>query len=155
MADEKKLPDALMLEVVTPDREVAHEPVAEIQLPGLAGYLGILPGHTPLLTELGIGTLSYRHEGKTVYVAVIGGIAEVLPGRVIVLADAAERSEDINVERARADLAEAEKKMANSAADPATDWDAVLKSVASAKTRLDVAGHSGGADASTGGHGAH
>ncbi len=155
MADEKRLPDALMLEVVTPERELAHEPVAEIQLPGLAGYLGILPGHTPLLTELGIGALSYRKEGQTVYVAVIGGIAEVLPGRVIVLADAAERSEDINVERARTELAEAEKKLANSAADPAADWDAVLKSLASAKTRLEVAGHSSGTGANSAARGAH
>src|ERR1700688_391375 len=154
MADEK-LPDALMLEVVTPEREIAREPVAEIQLPGLAGYLGILPGHTPLLTELGIGAMSYRKEGQTVYVAIIGGVAEVLPGRVIVLADAAERAGDINVEQARAALAEAEKKLANSAADPMADWDAVLKSVASAKTRLEVAAHGGDAGSGGGGRGAH
>ncbi|HEY1866364.1 MAG TPA: ATP synthase F1 subunit epsilon [Candidatus Acidoferrales bacterium] len=152
---EEKLPDALMLEVATPEREVAREPVTEIQLPGLAGYLGILPGHTPLLTELGIGALSYRKEGKTAYVAVIGGVAEVLPGRVIVLADAAERSEEIDVEQARSSLAEAEKQLASSASDPATDWDGVLKSVASAKARLEVAAHGGAGAMNTGTHSAH
>jgi F-type H+-transporting ATPase subunit epsilon len=154
MAD-AKIPDALMLEVATPEREVARESVTEIQLPGLAGYLGILPGHTPLLTELGIGALSYRKQGQTTYVAVIGGVAEVLPGRVIVLAEAAERSEEIDVERARTALAEAEKKLASSAADPATDWDGVLKSVASAKARLEVAEHGGATTRNTGTHSAH
>jgi len=144
-----------MLEVVTPEREVAREPVTEIQLPGLAGYLGILPGHTPLLTELGIGTLSYRKEGQTAYVAVMGGIAEVLPGRVIVLADAAERAEEIDVQRAQTALDDAEKKLANSASDPGTDWDAVLKSLASAKARLDVAAHGGGRRGDTGTVSAH
>lgn len=130
-----------MLEVVTPEREIVRESVGEVQLPGLSGYLGILPGHTPLLTELGIGPLTYKKGAETGYVAVIGGFAEVLPERVTVLAEAAERSEDIDATRARADLTEAEKKLNSGAADPKTDWDAVLKSVASARARLEAATH--------------
>jgi len=130
-----------MLEVVTPEREVVRESVAEVQLPALSGYLGILPGHTPLLTELGIGPLSYKKGPESGYIAVIGGFAEVLPERVTVLAEVAERSEEIDASRARADLAEAEKKLAAGAADPNTDWDAVLKSVASARARLEAASH--------------
>jgi F-type H+-transporting ATPase subunit epsilon len=130
-----------MLEVVTPEREVVRESVAEVQLPGLSGYLGILPGHTPLLTELGIGPLIYKKGPQSGYIAVIGGFAEVLPERVTVLAEAAERSEEIDAVRARADLAEAEKKLAAGSDDPNTDWDAVLKSVASARARLEAAAH--------------
>lgn len=127
-----------MLEVVTPEREILRESVAEVQLPGLSGYLGILPGHTPLLTELGIGPLIYKKGSESGFIAVIGGFAEVLPERVTVLAEAAERSEEIDAGRARADLTEAEKKLAASTADPNTDWDVVLKSVASARARLEA-----------------
>lgn len=131
----------LMLEVVTPEREVVRESVAEVQLPALSGYLGILPGHTPLLTELGIGPLTYKKGAESGYIAVIGGFAEVLPERVTVLAEAAERSEEIDAARARMDLADAEKKLTSSNADPNTDWDALLKSVASARARLEAASH--------------
>ena len=133
--------EALMLEVVTPEREVVRESVAEVQLPGLSGYLGILPGHTPLLTQLGIGSLIYKKGAESGFIAVIGGFAEVLPERVTVLAEAAERSEEIDVARALADLAEAEKRLAASSTDPNTDWDAMLKSVASARARLEAASH--------------
>ena len=133
--------EALLLEVVTPERELVRESVAEVQLPALSGYLGILPGHTPLLTEMGIGPLIYKRASDSAYIAIIGGFAEVLPDRVTVLAEAAERSEDIDAGRARADFAEAEKKLAAGSADPNTDWDAVLKSVASARARLEAAAH--------------
>ena len=133
--------EAFLLEVVTPERELVRESVAEVQLPALSGYLGILPGHTPLLTELGIGPLSYKKGSETAYVAVIGGFAEVLPERVTVLAEAAEPSGEIDGARARADLAEAEKKLNTGSADPKTDWDAVLKAVASARARLEAAAH--------------
>jgi len=133
--------EALTLEVVTPEREVVRESVAEVQLPGFSGYLGILPGHTPLLTQLGIGSLIYKKGAESGFIAVIGGFAEVLPERVTVLAEAAERSEEIDVARALADLAEAEKRLAASSTDPNTDWDAMLKSVASARARLEAASH--------------
>jgi F-type H+-transporting ATPase subunit epsilon len=137
-----------MLEVVTPDRELVRESVAEVQLPARSGYLGILPGHTPLLTELGIGPLIYKKASESAYIAVMGGFAEVLPERVTVLAEAAEPSGEIDAARARADLAEAEKKLNAGSADPNTDWDALLKAVASARARLEAAAH--GASGSAG-----
>ena len=143
------MPDALQLEVVTPEREVVRESVAEVQLPGRNGYLGILPGHTPLLSELGVGALSYQKGAQTIYVAVLGGLAEVLPDRVTVLADDAERPEDIDVPKTRTELAAAEKKLTGGGSDPSTDWDAVLREVAEARVRLEVAGH-GGAGTSSG-----
>ena len=133
----------LMLEVVTLDREVIRDSVAEVQLPGSAGYLGILPGHTPLLTEVGTGVLSYRKDGQTFYAAVIGGTAEVLPDRVTVLADAAERAEEIDATRAQAALAAAEKQFTGAAA-AATDWDAVRQAAARAHARLEAAAHAAG-----------
>lgn len=98
MAD--MLPTKIRLQVVTPDREIAEEEVDEVSIPGKEGYLGALPGHAPLLTELQAGTLEYRQGSKRHYVAIHWGFAEVLPDRVIVLAEIAERAEDIDVERA-------------------------------------------------------
>jgi len=136
------LPDALTLEVVTPDRAVVRESVAEIQLPGRAGYLGILPGHTPLLTELATGALSYRQGAQTRRLAVSGGFAEVLPDRVIVLAEAAERAEEIDTARARTALSAAEKQLAGGAG---TDWEVAQQAMARARTRLEVAAPGGAA----------
>ena len=98
MAD--MLPTIIKLQIVTPDRKIAQEEVDEVSIPGKEGYLGVLPGHAPLLTELQAGTLEYRQNSKKRYVAIHWGFAEVLPGRVIVLAEIAERAEDIDVERA-------------------------------------------------------
>jgi len=141
------LPDALTLEVVTPERAVVRESVAEVQLPGRAGYLGILPGHTPLLTELATGALSYRQGAQTHRVAVAGGFAEVLPDRVIVLADAAERAGEIDAARARAALAAAEKQLAGGVGAAGTDWEALQQAIARARTRLAVAAPDGTAAA--------
>ena len=91
------------LEIVTPERLVLSETVDEVVLPGSEGYLGVLPGHAPLLTGLGPGELTYRASGKTRHFAVAGGFAEVLPHRVSVLAATCERAEEIDEERARAD----------------------------------------------------
>jgi F-type H+-transporting ATPase subunit epsilon len=144
--------DILTLEVVTPERQVVREPVAEVQVPGREGYLGILPGHTPLLTELGIGSLSYRKGAQTVYVAIAGGFAEVLSGRVVVLAEAAQRADEIDVARARSALADAEKVVSTGASNASTDWDAVLQALARAQTWLDVAAHAGSGAASRPAH---
>ncbi len=137
------LPDSLTLEVVTPERQLAQETsVREVQLPGLDGYLGILPGHAPLLTELGIGELSYRKDGETRYTTIIWGFAEVLPDRVSVLAETAERAEDIDVERARAARERAEKRLANTGATE-IDWDRALTALKRAEVRLQVAAKAG------------
>jgi F-type H+-transporting ATPase subunit epsilon len=132
------LPKALQLEVVTLERSVVRASVAEVQVPGLNGYLGILPGHTPMLTELGIGALSYKEGGETLFIAVIGGLAEVLPDRVIVLADAAERADEIDAPRAQADADRARKALATHG-DASTNWDEVLRDLAIAEARLAAA----------------
>jgi F-type H+-transporting ATPase subunit epsilon len=133
-------PEALLLEVVTPEREVVRDSVTEIQLPGSKGELGILPGHTPLLTQLGIGALSYKKGGETRYLSVIGGFAEVLSDRVTVLADFAERAEEINLEAANAAVAVA----AAAVLKPGTgnDWAELQRNLEVASVRLAVAGHS-------------
>jgi F-type H+-transporting ATPase subunit epsilon len=88
------------LEIVTPGRLVLSETVDEVVLPGSEGYLGVLPGHAPLLTALGAGEVGYRSGGKTRYLAVSGGFVEVLQHRVSVLAETCERAEEIDVARA-------------------------------------------------------
>jgi F-type H+-transporting ATPase subunit epsilon len=90
----------IQLQIVTPDREIAEEEVDEVSIPGKEGYLGVLPGHAPLLTELQPGTLEYRQDGNSRYVAIHWGLAEILADRVIVLAEIAERAEEIDIERA-------------------------------------------------------
>ncbi|MFQ5876745.1 MAG: F0F1 ATP synthase subunit epsilon [Acidobacteriota bacterium] len=92
--------DRIRLEIVTPERRLVTEMVDEVVLPGGQGYLGVLPGHAPLLTSLGIGEMVFRRDGARRYLAVSGGFAEVLSDRVSVLAEVAERSEEIDRERA-------------------------------------------------------
>lgn len=135
------LPESLTLEVVTPERQLVRQTVSEVQLPGRAGYLGILPGHAPLITELGIGELSYRAGQDTRFATVIQGFAEVLPDRVIVLAEIAERAEEIDVARARTARERAEKRLA--ASDGNTDWDRAAVALERALVRLQVAAKSG------------
>jgi F-type H+-transporting ATPase subunit epsilon len=98
----------LHLQLVSPERVLVDEDVDEVQIPGLDGYLGILPGHAPLLSELKPGgVLSYKSAGGEKVLAVFGGFVEVQPDRVRILADAAERKEEINVEAARQQLTKA------------------------------------------------
>ena len=117
------LPESIQLIVVTPERQLLRESVVEVTVPGLDGQLGIFPGHAPLMTELGIGELSYRTTASSqpVVLAVISGFAEVLPDRVTVLAETAERAEEIDLARAEEAKARAEKRLA--AGDSNLDWD--------------------------------
>jgi F-type H+-transporting ATPase subunit epsilon len=101
--------NAIQLEVVTPDRRVLEAEVDEVILPGEEGYLGVRPGHTPLLTALAIGEFCYVQGGARHYAAVRGGFAEVLPDRVSVLTEAAEMSGEIDVSRAEESRTRAEK----------------------------------------------
>jgi F-type H+-transporting ATPase subunit epsilon len=96
------LPTKLTLQVVTPEHDVAHDEVDFVEMPALDGDIGVLPGHAPLLTELGTGVLMYRSNGVQHFAAVAGGFAEVLPDRVILLAEVAELGENIDVARAQA-----------------------------------------------------
>ena len=106
------LPTAITLEIVTPERSIASEQVDEVQLPGSEGYFGVLPGHAPLLAMLQVGELWYRVGQDKHYLAVAFGFAEVLPDRVTVLAQIAERPEDIDVPRAEAAKRRAEERVA-------------------------------------------
>jgi F-type H+-transporting ATPase subunit epsilon len=110
------LPEAIELQVVTPQRHVLQETVQAIEIPGKEGYLGILPGHAPLITELGIGILAYRKGTETRYLTIVGGYAEVLPDRVIVLAEISERAEEIDVGRTRAAQERAQTELAKASA---------------------------------------
>jgi len=100
----------IRLQVVTPERVVLEDEADIVIARGAEGDLGILHGHEPLITPLDIGELMYRKDGTENIVAVLGGFLEVRPDKVIVLADVAERSEDIDEQRAQAarDRAEAE-----------------------------------------------
>jgi len=108
-----ELPKKIQLRIVTPERSLVSEEVDELVVPGVDGYLGALPGHTPLLTSLKIGEIKYRSGHAWSYLAVSWGFVEILPERVTILADVAERAEEIDVERARAAKERAETKLKN------------------------------------------
>ena len=131
--------EAIQLVIVTPQRQLLRENVAEVQLPGANGYLGVLPGHAPLITELGIGELSYHDlSGKeSAHLAIIRGSAEVLPDRVTVLAETAELAHEIDLARADAARARAEKRLASG--DTNIDWDRASVSLQRALIRIQVA----------------
>ncbi len=143
------LPENIELEVVTPERHVLAKTVTSIEMPGKEGYLGILPGHAPLITELGIGILSYRAGDETRYLTVIHGYAEVLPDRVIVLAEIAERAEEIDVARTRAALDRAKTEVAKTdSRDP--QWERANLSLQRAMVRLQAASKTGAPGAHSG-----
>lgn len=128
--------DSIQLVVVTPLNQLLSEAVTEVQLPGADGYLGVLPGHAPLITELGIGELTYKTaNGQTGLLAIIRGFAEVLPERVSVLAETAERPEDIDVNRAQQALQRAQELIAKGGD---IDWDRASASLQRALVRIQV-----------------
>jgi F-type H+-transporting ATPase subunit epsilon len=133
------LPEAIELIVVTPERQLLRETVVEVTIPGLDGALGILPGHAPLMTELGIGELSYRKAtaSQPISLSVIRGFAEVLADRVTLLAETAERAEEIDLNRAEAAKARAEKHLASN--DTNIDWDRATIALQRAVIRIQVA----------------
>jgi F-type H+-transporting ATPase subunit epsilon len=129
--------DSIQLVVVTPVRQLLSESVTEVQLPGADGYLGVLPGHAPLITELGIGELTFRTAGgQTGLLAVIRGFAEVLPDRVSVLAETAERAEEIDINRAKEALKRAQELIA--AGGENVDWDRASAALQRALVRIQV-----------------
>jgi F-type H+-transporting ATPase subunit epsilon len=133
--------NAIHLDVVTPERLVLSEVVDELILPGSEGYLGVRPGHTPLLVGLGVGELSWLHNGRERRMAVAMGYAEVLPTRVVVLAETAERAEEIDVERARQAKSRAESVLSRSD-DSNVNLERARVSLLRAATRLSVAAKS-------------
>lgn len=131
--------DRLTLELATPMRLAVAETVDEVVAPGIQGYFGVLPGHAPFLTTLGIGEVMYRVGRDEHYLAVSGGFAEVRNDKVIVLADTAERPEEIDrarVERARA---RAEQRLSGRSQED-VDFARAAAALARALARLQVAG---------------
>ena len=137
MADFPPLPTTLTLEIVTPDRSLVRDDVDEVQVPAAEGYMGILPGHTPLLATLRVGELTYRKGSEAFHLHVAFGFVEVLPHRVTVLAQVAERAEDIDVARAESAKKRAEERVAR----PAVEIDFERARIAMMKSliRLQVA----------------
>ena len=131
------LPAKLALEIVTPDRALVREEVDEVQLPGSQGYFGVLPGHTPLLTMLKVGELWYRIGQEKHYLAIAGGFVEVLPDRVTVLAQIAERAQEIDVARAETAKQRAEERLARPSQD--IDLDRARIALMKSLVRLQVA----------------
>ena len=131
------LPTSLTLQIVTPERSVALEPVDEVEIPGSEGYLGVLPGHTPLLTALQVGELWYRKGGETFYMSVAFGFAEILPDRVTILAQVAEKAEEIDITRAE----QAQRRAHERLAKPTLEMDFERARIALMKSliRLQVA----------------
>jgi F-type H+-transporting ATPase subunit epsilon len=132
------LPTHLTLEIVTPDHSVAHDLVDEVEIPGADGYFGVLPGHTPLLAALQVGQLWYRKGGERFYLSIAFGFAEVLPDHVTVLAQIAERAEEIDVARAEAEKRRAEERMSKRAVN-LDDLEMARISMLKALVRLQVA----------------
>src|ERR1700747_2713849 len=131
------LPDSIQLVVVTPERQILKDTVSEVTLPGADGYLGVLPGHAPLITELGIGELTYKTKGgENGLLAVIRGFAEVLPDHVSVLAETAEFAEDIDLSRAQEALKRAQERIARGGEN--IDWDRATMALQRALIRIQV-----------------
>ena len=135
------MPDTFKLEIVTPEKKVVDTAASEVQIPGRNGYLGILPGHAPLITELAIGEITFRTGAEEQRLALAWGFAEVLLDKVTILAETAERPSEIDVERARKAKARAEERLASG--DPNVDVERSLEALHKAETRLEVAGGNG------------
>jgi F-type H+-transporting ATPase subunit epsilon len=128
--------DTFQFQLVSPERMLVDEQVSEAQIPAAEGYIGVMPGHAPLMSELKPGgVLTYKGSGGEKTLAVYGGFVEVLPERTRVLADAAEFSTEINADKARQRLAEATKAMEKPADDPAP----ALAELAQAQAAVDAA----------------
>src|SRR2546421_2464113 len=122
--------------IVTPERSVVQEQVDELQIPGAEGYLGILPGHAPLFSELKVGELGYRIGDRWFWLSVAWGFVEVLPDQVRVLAETAERAHEIDLERANRAKQRAEERIAKGGDD--IDYKRALVALDRALIRIQV-----------------
>ncbi len=131
----------IRLEVVTPEKEIVNEPAQIVMAPGSLGEFGVLSGHTPFMTSLNTGGIHYRDEnGKDQYVFVSGGFAEALPDKVTVLAESAEKMEDIDPERAKDAMARAEKRLAEDRAKEKVDVARAKAALERAVMRIKISG---------------
>jgi F-type H+-transporting ATPase subunit epsilon len=133
------LPEKIHLEIVTPEKHLFSGDVDSVTVPANTGYLGILPGHAPLLAELGIGEIEYKTGDQVEYLFCSWGFLEVLPDRVVLLAQAAESGSDIDVKRAEEAKTRAEKMLESKSVD--IDFDRAQLALIRAITRLDAAKH--------------
>jgi F-type H+-transporting ATPase subunit epsilon len=131
--------EMLQVEIVTPEHLVVNDQASELTMPGKNGYLGILPGHAPLITELSVGEISYRDaSGKLKFLSVAWGFAEVLPNKVTILAETAEKAEDIDVARAERARQEAEAAIKTVGGKAEGDYSKAEADLARANTRIAV-----------------
>ena len=131
----------IRLEVVTPEKEVVNDMVQIVMAPGSLGEFGILSGHTPFMTSLNTGAIHYRDQnGKDQYVFVSGGFAEALPDKVTVLAESAEKMEDIDPERAKSAMERAEKRLVEDRAKEQVDSERAKAALERAVVRIRIAG---------------
>lgn len=131
------MPDTFQIEIVTPEKMVVKDVAEEAQIPGKNGYLGILPGHAPLVTELAVGEITYRNGATTRHLAVAWGFAEVLPDKVTILAESSERPEEIDKPRAEEARRRAEELL--NSGNPEVDYPRAEAALKRAETRLQVA----------------
>ena len=129
--------ETFQLEIVTPEKRVVDTAAEEVEIPGKNGYLGVLAGHAPLITELAVGEITYRDGSGEQRLAVAWGFAEVLPDKVTILAETAERPSEIDVDRARQAKERAEQRLTSG--DTAVDVERALGALDRAQARLDVA----------------
>jgi len=130
--------ETFQIEIVTPDKMVVRDVAEEAQIPAKNGYIGVLPGHAPLITELAIGEITYRSSGTTTHISVAWGFAEVLPDKVTILAESAERAEDIDLKRAQEAKRRAEERLSGGHTD--VDFARALNALQRAESRIQVAG---------------
>jgi F-type H+-transporting ATPase subunit epsilon len=131
--------EGIDLEIVTPERKILTVKASEVVVPGVLGYFGVLPGHAPFLTRLGVGEISYKDQAGTHYLAAADGVVEVLPNRVTILARLCETAREIDVERAREAKRRAEDAMKQAAKLSDQDMLMIELSLKKALTRLLVA----------------
>jgi F-type H+-transporting ATPase subunit epsilon len=132
--------DTFQFEIVTPEKLVVRDVAEEMQIPAKNGYIGVLPGHAPLITELAVGEITYRNAGYTHHIALAWGFAEVLPDKVTILAENAERADEIDVKRAHEAKERAEQRLKSGNTE--TDFERAQNALQRAETRLQVASKS-------------
>jgi len=129
--------DTFQFEIVTPEKLVVRDVAEEMQIPAKNGYIGVLPGHAPLITELAVGKITYRNNGYTHQISLAWGFAEILPDKVTILAENAERADEIDVKRAQEAKERAEERLKSGSTD--TDYERAQNALQRAETRLEVA----------------
>lgn len=134
------IPKHVRLEFVTPERAIVHDDVDEVELPGVDGFFGVLPGHAPLLAALRTGEMWYRKGADKKFAFIAGGFAEVVADRVSILAQVAERADDIDFARAEASKRRAEEQLAQPGV-VSLDAERARLALLRAITRLQVSRH--------------